>query len=121
MALCVLVPSTCWAADAPSVRGYAKHEAASRGWTGAHWRALEEIVGQESGWDPCSVYPSRHDCLYAGGGTCGVPQTQPCPPAWRGRLWLTRFAQVRWLLDYILSRYGDPIQALTFRRAHGYY
>jgi hypothetical protein len=36
-------------------------------------------------------------------------------------LWGTRFAQVRWLFDYIESRYGDPLHALSFRREHSYY
>jgi hypothetical protein len=108
-------------ADAQSVRDYARQQAATRGWTGAQWQALEEIVRYESTWDPCAVYPSRHSCTYAGAGSCGVPQAQPCPPSWRGRLWEVRFAQVRWLLGYIDSRYGHPLNALQFRRSHGYY
>jgi hypothetical protein len=120
-ALAVLAPGAALARKAPSVRAYAKQHAAARGWTGAQWRALAAIVRPESGWDPCSVYPSRHNCAYAGGGSCGVPQAQPCPAAWRGRLWGTRFAQVRWLLDYIDGRYGDPLHALAFRRDHSYY
>jgi hypothetical protein len=104
-----------------SVRMYAMREAAARGWTGAHWRALEAIVRPESGWDPCAVYPRRHSCAYAGAESCGLPQAQPCPPAWRGRLWRVRFAQVRWLLDYIAERYGNPRGALGFRQAHSWY
>jgi hypothetical protein len=108
-------------AKAPSVREYARQQAAARGWTGAQWRALEEIVRYESSWDPCAVFPSRHSCTYAGSVSCGVPQAQPCPRAWRGRLWEVRFAQVRWLLDYIDSRYGHPANALQFRRSRGWY
>jgi hypothetical protein len=103
------------------VRVYARREAAARGWTGAHWSALEEIVRPESGWDPCAVFPQRHRCAYAGAGSCGLPQAQPCPAAWRGRLWEVRFAQVRWLLDYIAGRYGNPQSALRFRQAHSWY
>jgi hypothetical protein len=109
------------ATRALSVRDYARQQAAVRGWTGAQWQALEEIVRSESHWNPCAVYPSRHNCTYAGYESCGVPQAQPCPPAWRGRLWQVRFAQVRWLLDYIDRRYGHPQGALQFRRSHGYY
>jgi hypothetical protein len=96
-------------------------EAAARGWTGAHWRALEAIVRPESGWDPCAVYPQRHSCTYAGSQSCGLPQAQPCPAAWRGRLWDVRYAQVRWLLDYIAGRYGNPQSALHFRHTHSWY
>jgi hypothetical protein len=104
-----------------SIRGYAKQLAAARGWTGPQWRALEAIARPESGWDPCAVYLQRHDCAFAGAGPCGVPQAKPCPPSWRGRLWQVRFAQVRWLLEYIGSRYGDPVSALWFRQAHAWY
>ena len=107
--------------QARSVRGYARLQVAARGWTAADWRALELIARYESRWDPCAVYPSAHNCAYAGGGSCGIPQAQPCPAAWRGRLWTTRFAQVRWLVDYIGRRYGDPQRALSFRRSHSYY
>jgi hypothetical protein len=37
---------------AAPVRVYAMRKAATRGWTGAHRRALEAIVRPESGWDP---------------------------------------------------------------------
>jgi hypothetical protein len=104
-----------------SVRAYARLQVAARGWTETDWRALRSIAWSESRWDPCAVYPSRHSCAYAGSGSCGIPQTQPCPTAWRGRLWTTRFAQVRWLLDYVQRRYGDPVRALAFRRSHAYY
>jgi hypothetical protein len=47
-------------------------------------------------------------------------------------MWSTRFAQVRWLIGYIRTHvcsgwpcagrpYGDPLTALAFRRAHGWY
>jgi hypothetical protein len=120
-ALAVIAPGSGEAVTTPSVGDYAEQRAAERGWTGGQWRALQALVRPESGWDPCAVYPSRHDCAYAGTSSCGVPQAQPCPTAWRGRLWSVRFAQVRWLLDYIERRYGDPAHALSFQQAHSYY
>jgi hypothetical protein len=120
-ALAVIAPGSAEAHAAQSVGDYAKHRAADRGWTGGQWRALQAIVRPESGWDPCAVYPARHDCSYTGTSSCGVPQAQPCPAAWRGRLWSVRFVQVRWLLDYIDRRYGDPLHALWFRQAQSYY
>jgi hypothetical protein len=85
------------------------------------WHALDVIVAAESSWNPCASYPSRSDCSYSGSSACGIPQANPCPSAWRGRLWPTRYAQVRWLIAYVARRYGDPLAALAFRNAHGWY
>jgi len=92
-------------------------------WPG-QFPALDAIVTPESGWDSCAVYPGMHSCGYRGTAACGIPQANPCTKtAWgrSGDLYGTRFAQVRWLLRYIASRYGDPQAALTFRNAHGWY
>jgi hypothetical protein len=78
-------------------------------------------VRPESGWNPCEHYPSTRDCGYTGSYACGVPQANPCPYAWRGRLYSTRWAQVRWLIAYVSRRYGDPFRALAYRRAIGTY
>lgn len=102
-------------------RAYGKRQAARAGWTGAEWRALDAIVAAESGWDPCRRFPSVTDCGYRGSNSCGIPQANPCPHGWRGRLGRTGRAQVRWLVAYISGRYGDPVKALIFRRAHGWY
>lgn len=85
------------------------------------WVALDEIVRPESGWDPCASYPSNHDCGYAGPNACGIPQRDPCPYPWRGRLYVTRYAQVRDLIHYVASRYGDPERALWYHEAYGTY
>lgn len=96
-------------------RGYARHLAAKRGWTGYQWDALDTIIGRESGWNPCASYPGRNDCSYSGSSACGVPQANPCPEGWRGRLGVTWREQVRWLLDYIVSHgYGSPAAALDY-------
>jgi hypothetical protein len=88
----------------------------------AQWQALDAIVRPESSWNPCASYPGRHDCSYSGSSSCGIPQANPCPREWRGRLASTWRAQVRWLIRYVASpRYGSPIAALVFRRAHGWY
>lgn len=104
-----------------SVREYTARAMVVRWNDPAEWRALDAIVRPESRWHPCAVYPSRRDCSYRGESSCGLPQASPCPLAWRGRLWETRYAQADWLLDYIERRYGSPSQALAFRRAHGWY
>lgn len=88
----------------------------------AEWRALDAVVRPESGWNPCAVYGYRGSvCWYSGSNSCGIPQRDPCPLAWRGRLWVTRWAQVRTLISYVAGRYGDPLHALWFREAKGWY
>jgi hypothetical protein len=87
----------------------------------AEWRALDAIVRPESGWNPCSHYPSTTDCRYMGSNSCGIPQANPCPELWRGRLGRTWRAQVRWLIAYVAGRYGSPSAAYRFRREHGWY
>jgi len=102
-------------------RALARRLVLARWHSTAEWRALDEIVTPESRWQPCAVYPSRLDCSYAGASSCGIPQAQPCPALWRGRLRTTWQAQVRWLIGYVARRYGSPSQALAFRRANGWY
>lgn len=105
-------------ARALSPKAYAYQLVVKRGWA-SQWWAVQEIVEPESHWDPCAYNPVRHDCGYTGSASCGIPQAQPCP--WSGRLWTTRYAQVRWLVSYIERRYGNPVNALAFRRAKGWY
>lgn len=109
------------AARAPSVRDYAHRVVLARWHSEAEWRAAKAIIEPESSFDPCASYPGRHDCSYAGSSSCGVPQANPCPSLWRGRLWETRYAQCRWFVSYVAGRYGTPSAALAYRRAHGSY
>lgn len=131
----VLWPVKAGASTVPStstVQAFAKQLAAQKGWTGSQWVALETIIagpvhsdgrrwGGESGWDPCAVNPMRHDCTYGGTHSCGIPQASPCPSAWRGRLAAVWRAQVRWLIAYVASRYGDPLTALAHHNTYGSY
>lgn len=87
----------------------------------SQWRALDAVVTPESSWDPCAHYPSTHDCFYRGANSCGIPQRNPCPYQWRGRLFTTRFLQVKVLLAYVKGRYGDPLHAYWFRSRNGWY
>lgn len=121
--LAVLIWSGLSHAAGPSTpESYTRQVAAQQyGWTGAEWVALTEIVWPESHWDPCARFPSIHECGYTGSNSCGVPQANPCPALWRGRLDRTWKAQCRWLLAYVKSRYGDPIRALSYRQAHNSY
>lgn len=104
-----------------TVRSYARQLTLRRWHSVAEWRALNRIVVPESNWDPCAHYPSTHDCSYNGSNACGIPQRYYCPRAWRGRLWTTRWAQVRDLIAYVSGRYGDPIHALWYHETYGTY
>jgi len=93
-----------------------------RRWPAAdEWRAVVAIVTPESHFDPCARWPGRHDCGYTGSNSCGIPQANPCPREWRGRLASTWRAQVHWLIAYIARRYRSPVRALQFRQLHGSY
>lgn len=104
-----------------SSRSYAHQLTLARWHSETEWQALDAIVQPESGWEPCAVYPSRRDCRYTGSNSCGLPQRNPCPSSWRGRLDATWRAQVRWLVGYVGRRYGSPSGALAFRRVHGWF
>lgn len=104
-----------------SARAYARQLVLRRWHSAAQWQAEDSIVSGESHWDPCAVNPGMHACGYAGASSCGIPQANPCPTGWRGHLYETRFQQVVWLQHYIAGRYGDPLHALWFHKAHGWY
>lgn len=84
-------------------------------WAGEQWKALDFIVMHESSYD-------IHACC--GYGPCwGIPQACPGKKMrsegsdWRDNVW----TQVRWMLRYIKSRYGDPIGARShWYRHHSY-
>jgi hypothetical protein len=67
-----------------TVRVYARQLVLHRWHSVKQWRALNTIVSGESGWDPCAVYPSTHNCAYQGSNSCGIPQATPCPTKWVG-------------------------------------
>lgn len=79
--------------------------AAARGWTGGEWNALYQLWQGESGWNPLADNPTSD--------AYGIPQSLPgSKMASAGPDWRTNPAtQIRWGLDYIAGRYGDPINA----------
>jgi hypothetical protein len=91
--------------------------AAPYGWsTGAQWAALDEIWGTlESGWNNHARNPTS--------GAYGIPQA--LPPSKMGALAnppiSSASAQIAWGLRYIKQRYGNPVNALAFHRANGWY
>lgn len=121
LTLLALTATTAGAERTPTVRQYARTLILERWKSEAQWQAADAIIRPESNWNPCAYYPSKSDCRYRGRSSCGIPQANPCPTLWLGRMWETRFAQVRWFVAYVARRYGSPTRALAFRRAHGWY
>lgn len=82
------------------------------GYSRPEWRALDSIIERESGWDPNAVNPN--------GGAYGIPQILPSahPDA---NLQNDPMGQIRWLANYIQSRYGSATDALAFKDSHGWY
>lgn len=86
--------------------------AAAYGWgTGAEWTALNNIVMAESGWDDEAANPTSD--------ARGIAQNIN---GWSASYQAGDAAQqISWLLSYIKSRYGDPINAWAFHLANGWY
>lgn len=85
-------------------------------WPGiGEWLAFADIVARESGWNPYATNPSS--------GAYGIPQALPASKmASAGADWRTDpYTQLRWMVGYIRSRWGDPIRAdFNERIAHWY-
>lgn len=105
--------STATSVRITSLETYAKRLVLRHWHSRYQWRSFWQIAHNESGWDSCAHYPSTHDCRYTGSNACGIPQADPCPFVWRGRLYGTRYVQVRWMVRYISGRYGNPSNALA--------
>jgi hypothetical protein len=77
--------------------------------------ALNNVVMAESGWNEKAENP--------GSGAYGIPQALPgSKMASAGKDWQTDArTQIRWMLEYIRSRYGTPEAAWQFHLAHGWY
>jgi hypothetical protein len=84
-------------------------------WTGAQWTALNNIVMAESGWNTTVANSSS--------GAYGIPQALPgSKMASAGADWQTNpRTQIKWMLQYIQQRYGDPITAWQWHLAHNWY
>lgn len=83
--------------------------AAARGWTGANWDGLYSLWMKESGWNPNSINN--------GSGACGIPQAYPCSKITDK----SAAGQIKWGLDYIAGRYGNPAAAWAHWLRYGSY
>lgn len=110
--------ATLSAAAAKSL-GFAMVVAA--GW-GSQWSAFNNIVMAESGWQTRInnggfIGPPQPGKAY------GIPQALPADKmASAGSDWATSSrTQIKWMIGYIRSVYGDPNNAWAFHLAKGWY
>lgn len=70
------------------------------------WLALSELWSEESEWNDRAKNPNS--------SAFGIPQALTKTHKLRGTDYMTDpRAQIQWGLDYIKSRYGTPVEALT--------
>lgn len=99
--------------DYAANRALGQKLAAERGWTGDLWDAYNRLVMKESGWNNNAQNPTST--------AYGIGQF--LNSTWKGYGPKTSdpATQIRYMLDYIGSRYGDPSKALQFHLAHSWY
>lgn len=90
------------------------------GW-GSQWTSFNNIVMAESGWDTTIHYGGGHG--YVPGLAYGIPQALPGNKmASAGSNWMTSsYTQIKWMIGYIRSVYGNPNNAWAYHLAHGSY
>jgi len=83
---------------------------------------LDPIISQESGYHVDVNYGGARGG-WNGRGAYGIPQANPgSKMASAGRDWeFNPKTQIRWLLNYVASRFGGPCGALAYKRANGTY
>lgn len=102
-----------------STRSMGQSMAATRGWIGAEWQALEQLWTRESNWNPRAKNPSS--------GAYGIPQALPHTKmpklAWPESAGGASDAatQIQWGLSYIQQRYGSPSMAWAFWQRNNWY
>jgi hypothetical protein len=83
--------------------------------SGAEWTAWNYLEMREAGWNQFARNPSS--------GAYGIPQA--LPPGKMGTAanppQSNPAAQISWMIGYIKSRYGDPINAAAHERAFNWY
>ena len=97
------------------IQSYAHNLVLSYGWSEQDYQALVLLWNRESGWNPYAV--NRRS------GACGIPQSLPCSKmAKYGKDYRINYrVQVRWGIDYIKARYGNPSKAWQHSQRRGWY
>lgn len=98
-----------------TVQALMKSMAASVGWTGAEWTALNAVEEREAGYSLTAQNPSS--------GAYGLAQfiNGASEYAQYGGNSTTAAGQITGMLNYIKQRYGDPIAAENHEVAYGWY
>lgn len=104
--------------SAAKALGFAMVTAA--GW-GSQWSAFNSVVMAESGWDTTIHNGGGHG--YVPGLAYGIPQALPgTKMASAGSDWLTSsYTQIKWMIGYIRSTYGDPNNAWAHEQRYHWY
>lgn len=90
--------------------------AAAMGWSGPEWNALSAVATRESGWNQFARNKSS--------GAYGIPQALPeskLPFLGQAAGGSDPGSQIGWMVNYIKSRYGDPINAWAHEQSAGWY
>lgn len=100
--------------DKSSLQAYAKQLLAKYGWSN-QWNSFDALVMSESGWDYKATNPSS--------GAYGIPQSLPgSKMSSAGADWKTSGdTQLRWMMDYVQNRYGNPDKAWSFHQKNNWY
>lgn len=91
----------------------AKRMAAKYGWTGREWRQLKDLWTKESGF--------RTDADNPDSSAYGIPQALTETHDLGKRYMNNPKVQIRWGLDYLKNRYGNPTAANRFHERENWY
>jgi hypothetical protein len=101
-------------APSGALTAYARKLLSAYGWA-SQWAAFNDIVMRESGWNVYATNPTS--------GAYGIPQALPgYKMASAGADWRTNgFTQLRWMMGYLASRWGSPLNADINEQANHWY
>jgi len=96
------------------LQAYAKALLGKYGWTD-QWNSFNALEMSEAGWDVHATNPSS--------GAYGLAQALPASKYnSAGKDWKTSGeTQLRWMMDYVKSRYGSPDKAWSFHQKNNWY
>lgn len=98
-------------AGSPEVVNAVRMVAREYGWgSGPQWDALSQLIAKESSWNPNAANPTSSARGLFQKMTSVHGPVEPTPAG-----------QARWGLNYIKSRYGNPMAAWAFHRSHNWY
>lgn len=90
-----------------------KQMAANMGWSGDQWDALKTLWMHESGWRTNADNPTS--------SAYGIPQAMTSAHNMPAGYFKDPRVQIRWGLNYIKGRYGDPSKAWNFWQKNNWY